>query len=82
MPDLVTAPPPSSRRYDRVTKLRWYAQIGVAEYWLVDVEAKTLEQLLLRGQTYEIADSLADGEVFRPATFAGLEIALGRLWAD
>ena len=45
-PDLVVEIlSPSSRRYDRVTKLRWYAQLGVPEYWLVDPDARTLERL-------------------------------------
>ena len=48
-PDLVVeVVSPSSRRYDRVTKLRWYAQLGVPEYWIVDPEARTIERLVLR----------------------------------
>ena len=39
---------PPSRRYDRVTKLRYYAELGVPEYWIVDPDAKTVEDLVLR----------------------------------
>ena len=67
---------PSSGRYDRVTKLRWYARLGIPEYWLADPTARTLEQLVLRDGCYVIADSLADAETFRPASFDGLEIPL------
>ena len=70
----------SSRRYDRVTKLRWYAGLGVPEYWIIDPEARTLEDLVLHGETYSIAASLADDEVFTPASFEGLRIELARLW--
>ena len=80
-PDLVVEiVSPSSQRYDRVTKLRWYAQLGVQEYWLVDPQARTVERLVLREGVFSIAASLADEETFRPESFEGLEIALTRLW--
>ena len=81
-PDLVVeVVSPSSRRYDRVTKLRWYAQGGVPEYWLVDPEARTLERLVLGNGGYVIAASLEEAETFRPeAGFEGLEIPLAKLW--
>jgi Uma2 family endonuclease len=80
-PDLVVEiVSPSSQRYDRVTKLRWYAQREVPEYWLVDPQARTLERLVLREGSYVIAASLADDETFRPESFDGLEIPLVKLW--
>jgi Uma2 family endonuclease len=80
-PDLVVEViSPSSQRYDRVTKLRWYAQLGIPEYWLVDAAARTLERLVLRESTYSIAASLAEEEAFRPESFEGLEIPLSKLW--
>jgi Uma2 family endonuclease len=80
-PDLVVeVVSPSSRRYDRVTKLRWYAQLGVPEYWIVDGSARTLERLVLREGAYTIAASLADDEVLRPESFEGLEVPLAELW--
>jgi Uma2 family endonuclease len=80
-PDLVVEiVSPSSRRHDRVTKLRWYAQLGVPEYWLIDPEARTVERLVLREGAYVIRASLADTETFRPESFGGLEIPLAKLW--
>lgn len=80
-PDLVVeVVSPSSQRYDRVKKLRWYAGLGVPEYWLVDPHERTLECLVLRDGVYSIAASHADDETFRPASFEGLEIALPKLW--
>jgi Uma2 family endonuclease len=80
-PDLVVeVVSPSSQRFDRVIKLRWYAGLGIPEYWLVDPTAKTLEQLVLREGAYVIAASLVENEAFRPASFDGLEISLSNLW--
>jgi Uma2 family endonuclease len=80
-PDLVAeVVSPSSQRYDRVTKLRWYAELGVPEYWLVTPEARTVERLVLRDGAYSIEDSVADEEPFRPRSFEGLEIPLAKLW--
>ncbi len=64
-----------------MTKLRWYAERGVPEYWIVSPEERTLERLVLQAGSYVIATSLAEGEVFRPETFEGLEIPLAKLWA-
>jgi Uma2 family endonuclease len=80
-PDLVVeVVSPSSQRYDRVTKLRWYARLGIPEYWLVDGASKTVERLVLRDGTYAIAASLAEDETFLPESFEGLEIPLSKLW--
>jgi Uma2 family endonuclease len=80
-PDLVVeVTSPSSVRYDRVTKLTWYARIGVPEYWIVDPAALTLERLVLDRGRYTIADALAGRRVFRPESFEGLEIRLAKLW--
>ncbi len=64
-----------------MTKLRWYVERGVPEYWIVSPEERTLERLVLQAGSYVIATSLAADEVFRPESFEGLEIPLAKLWA-
>jgi Uma2 family endonuclease len=70
----------SSRRYDRVKKLNWYAQLAVPEYWILDPEVRTLERLVLRDGGYLIAASLEGDETFRPESFDGMEIPLEKVW--
>ncbi len=80
-PDLVVEiVSPSSVRYDRVIKMRWYAAIGIPEYWIVDSVARTLERLVLDAGRYAIAEALEGDATFRPASFPDLEIPLARLW--
>lgn len=81
-PDLVVeVVSESSRRYDRVIKLGWYASIEVPEYWIVDPTSRTLERLVLHDGHYVIAQALADQAEFQPPTFDGLSIPLAMLWA-
>lgn len=55
-PDLVVEIlSPSSRRRDKVVKMKRYARYGVEEYWIVDPAARTLEQHRLEGgDRYEL----------------------------
>ncbi len=82
-PDLaVEVVSPSSRRYDRVAKLAWYASIGVSEYWVVDPEAQIIERLGPDADAglYRIEEAAAGDATFSPASFPGLEVPLARLW--
>ena len=82
-PDLaVEVISPSSRRYDRVVKLGYYQSVGVPEYWIVDPEARTVEQLILTDGFYTIAQVAAERGTFSPKGWEGLEIPLARLWDE
>ncbi|QGQ99436.1 Uma2 family endonuclease [Paenibacillus psychroresistens] len=46
---------PGSRKRDKVTKMKKYAQYGINEYWIVDSIARTLEQYqLIDNGLYEL----------------------------
>lgn len=81
-PDLVVEViSPSSGRYDRGEKLNGYASIGTAEYWLIDPQQRTLRRYLLGpARRFLLEDVLEGSAVFKPGTFAGLEIVLAELW--
>ena len=67
---------------DRTTKRAAYAKHGVPFYWLVDGEARALEELRLEGAEYVLNARVEKGAVFHPATFPGLEIPLASIWAS
>lgn len=70
---------PTRHRYDRVTKLEWYASIGVREYWIVDPDARTIERLVLENGRYVIAQTATEG-LFEPEGWHGLAIPLDALF--
>jgi Uma2 family endonuclease len=70
----------SSRRYDRMIKLGYYASIGAPEYWLVDHWAKTVERLTWSKQGYVLA-AIHEGEgVLKTSLLPGLRIPLAEIW--
>jgi Uma2 family endonuclease len=71
---------PSSRRYDRIVKLEYYAAIKVPEYWIVDPKKRTLHRLVLTKKGYAISAVLEGDATFAPKEFPGLKIPLGELW--
>jgi len=55
---------PSTAKRDRVDKLHIYRKAGVRRYLLVDIEARTLEALLLDGENYVVEASLGPDDEF------------------
>jgi Uma2 family endonuclease len=56
---------PHHRRRDRIEKRDLYAQHGIAEYWLIDPEAQTVEVLALVRGEYQLHGRYAPGEQAR-----------------
>lgn len=65
---------PATARYDRTLKRRRYQRAGVAEYWVVDLDARLVERWRPEDERPEI---LADR-----IEWAGLMIDLDRLFAE
>lgn len=66
---------PSTEANDRGVKFEDYAAHGVAEYWLIDLEAETLEQYLLDGERYALNIKARTGTV-KSLAIAGFEIPI------
>jgi Uma2 family endonuclease len=60
----------TSLQYDRTVKLRLYAQAGIPEYWVVDVNTDTVEVYRSpSGEQYATRQVLARGESIAPLAF-------------
>jgi Uma2 family endonuclease len=70
----------STRRIDRVGKMRVYARERVPHVWHVDPRAHTLEVFRLDGDTYRLVAAHAGDEHARLEPFDAIELELDALW--
>jgi len=81
-PDLVVEIlSPTTWWKDRRVKLPLYAETGVRECWLVDLDEASIEVHVLRGGRYELLGKWGMDEQASSETLAGFEIAVGELLA-
>jgi Uma2 family endonuclease len=63
-----------TEKTDRQDKFQEYAQAGVAEYWLVDPAARTIEVYVLREGSYQLLGRWGVGEVARSEILPNFEV--------
>jgi Uma2 family endonuclease len=73
---------PSRPDYDRLTKARRYAAFGIAHYWIVDPDARTVECFGLEGETYRLRADGGGHDTLVVAAFDDLAMPLGELWLE
>ena len=73
---------PSTVQIDRARKLDIYAREGVANAWLVDPLAGTLEVLRLEGSRWVLLGTHIGNEVVRAEPFAEIDLELALLWRE
>ncbi|HAB19740.1 MAG TPA: Uma2 family endonuclease [Verrucomicrobiota bacterium] len=73
---------PSTATIDRGVKFEDYAAHGVGEYWLVDTEAETVEQFLLRDGRYGAPVEQSHDGILRSSVIAGFELPVRALFDD
>ncbi len=79
-PDLVVEVlSPSTGRRDRGLKAARYATFGVREYWLIDTDARTIEQFELEGDRYVLRQTAT--ATLRSLAFPDVALDLAQLWA-
>ncbi|MGQ9532544.1 MAG: Uma2 family endonuclease [Desulfotomaculales bacterium] len=75
VPDLVVeVTSPATLKTDRLEKFTEYARAGVAEYWLVDPDARTVEVYFLQQGAYVPHGRWVAGETASSALLAGFEV--------
>ena len=85
----VSAPPdlaaeiisPGTRKTDRHDKFYEYAQAGIAEYWLVDPEAKTIEVFVLSDGVYTLLVKAGVKETVVSHLLPGQKISYQQIFA-
>jgi Uma2 family endonuclease len=71
-----------SLAYDRSTKLRLYAEAGIAEYWVVDCAAETVEVYRTPGpEGYRDVSLVAGPATLTPQTFPDVELTTAEIFA-
>ncbi|MFL6284344.1 MAG: Uma2 family endonuclease, partial [Pyrinomonadaceae bacterium] len=69
---------PGSIALDAITKRALYEKNGVREYWIVDLETRSIAQLVLRKKHYALTEA-AESDVIKSAVLAGFEMKVGEL---
>ena len=70
----------SSLRFDRSVKATLYASHGIAEYWIVDIAARSVEVYRDPApEGYRSVAVLKDGEVLQPNTLPNVSITVSEL---
>lgn len=62
---------PGTARHDRITKRRRYQRAGIPEYWIVDLDARTVERWLPGDERPEI---ISENLIWQPA---GSQLTVG-----
>ena len=77
---LVEVLSPSTVTYDRATKSRRYAALGVSHLWFLDPNGRRLECFRLEGQGWRLVLEGDGDHTLEHPDWPGLVIRLGELW--
>lgn len=81
-PDLVVEVlSPSTRRHDQLVKFNLYQQAGVAEYWIVDPEAKSIQSFVLEDGHYSAKDFGTAEDVLKVHVLDGCFVELCKVFS-
>jgi len=65
---------PGDRELDEVIKVEEYARAGIPEFWLIDLESRTIRIYVLDEDAYELSATVSAGQVARSVIVSGFEI--------
>lgn len=74
---------PSTKGKDMITKLNLYMKSGVLEYWIVNLDSKSVSQYTFsREREFESLRDFREGDTIKSTTFEGLEIPLKDVFSE
>jgi len=74
---------PSTKGKDLAAKLNLYMKSGVPEYWVVNLENKSILQYSFSlARDIDSLTSISEGETIKSTFFAGLKISLGDVFSE
>jgi Uma2 family endonuclease len=80
VPDLVfEVISPGTWKRDRVEKKSLYEQVGIAEYWIVDPESRTIEVFALTNGSYQLHCRSVDTETAKSKLLSDFGISFNEL---
>jgi Uma2 family endonuclease len=80
VPDLaVEVISPGSWKRDRVEKKALYEQVGIAEYWIVDPESRSIEVFALTKGVYQLHSRAMDTELAKSKLLSGFKLSFSQL---
>lgn len=80
VPDLVVEViSQGSWKRDRVEKKALYEQVGIAEYWIIDPESRSVEVFALAKGVYQLHSRAVDSEIAESRLLAGFKASFGQL---
>jgi Uma2 family endonuclease len=73
---------PSNWLYDRREKMQVYQAAGVAEYWIIDPRALTVEVYALEQGTYVLAGQYGRGEIAASRLLLGFAVSVDDIFSS
>jgi Uma2 family endonuclease len=70
---------PANPEHDRERKFKLYQESNVAEYWIVDPDARTIEIFTLSQGRYSLLGRFGAGQVAASKLLVGFEVAIDRV---
>jgi Uma2 family endonuclease len=71
---------PSARKRDTHLKRRLYEKFGVEEYWIVDPESETVEQLVAKQARFETRGVFSRSDTVSSTAVAGMHIDFSKVF--
>lgn len=72
----------STRRHDRLVKLRLYQRAGVREYWIVDPETRSVMVFLLENGFLRLHEDYGREDVAKVSVLEGCFVELAKVFAE